>query len=415
MVHPRPAVQAVDAASRASESCGMTIGHAPLNPDLIDTGTPPIPEARGWAKRYDGRNGPLIDLSQAVPGDDPPLALRERLAEAALRGESARYGAINGDLALREAYAAETGRIYGFGLKSGEIAITAGCNQAYVVTMMALAQAGDSVLLPTPWYFNHEMTLRMQGIEPRPLPCDPAAGFVPRVEDAEALIDERTRAIVLVTPNNPTGAVYPPETIAAFTALCARRNIWLVLDETYRDFLPEGAGRPHEVFAASRWQDSVIGLYSFSKAYAVPGWRLGAITAGEPVMAQIGKVLDCVQISPVRAGQSAIAWGIDGLRDWREANRAAINRRAEGFRAAMAPLNGWRVRAAGAYFAYIEHPFAEVPASEVVRRLVEERGVLALPGPYFGPGQERHLRIAIANVGADRIDELGERLSGFSP
>lgn len=384
-----------------------------LNPDLLDTGTPPIPQAQGWARAYDGRNGPLIDLSQAVPGSPPPAALLQRLGESAAAPELARYGIITGDLVLREAYASETGRIYGTSFSPAEIAITSGCNQAYVVTMMALARAGDNVLLPTPWYFNHEMTLTMLGVEARPLPCDPAAGFVPDAALAETLIDARTRAIVLVTPNNPTGAVYPPETIAAFAALCARRGLWLVLDETYRDFLPAGAERPHEVFAASNWRDSVIGLYSFSKAYAVPGWRLGAITAGEAVIAQIGKVLDCVQISPVRAGQQAVAWGIEGIRDWREGNRREINARADAFRTAMAPLKGWQVLAAGAYFAYVAHPFADIPAAEVVRALVQERGVLALPGPYFGPGQERHLRVAIANVGADRIAEIGERLRGF--
>ncbi|WP_439498433.1 aminotransferase [Bosea sp. (in: a-proteobacteria)] len=385
-----------------------------LNPDLLDTGTPPIPQAQGWARAYDGRSGPLIDLSQAVPGTPPPAALLQRLGEAAALPELTRYGAITGDLALREAYAAEIGQAYGAGFSPGEIAITSGCNQAYVVTMMALAQAGDNVLLPTPWYFNHEMTLTMLGVEARPLPCDPAAGFVPDAALAESLINAKTRAIVLVTPNNPTGAVYPPQTIAAFAALCARRGIWLVLDETYRDFLPAGVATPHEVFAASGWHDSVIGLYSFSKAYAVPGWRLGAITAGEPVIAQIGKVLDCVQISPVRAGQQAIAWGIEGIRAWREANRAEINARADAFRAAMAPLNGWQVLAAGAYFAYVAHPFADVPAAEVAQALVRERGVLALPGPYFGPGQDRHLRIAIANVGAERLGELGDRLRGFA-
>lgn len=385
-----------------------------LNPDLLDTGTPPIPQAQGWARSYDGRSGPLIDLSQAVPGSPPPAALLQRLGEAAALPDLTRYGAITGDLSLREAYAAEIGRIYGAPFASTEIAITSGCNQAYVVTMMALARAGDNVLLPTPWYFNHEMTLTMLGVEPRPLPCDPACGFVPDAEQAESLIDAKTRAIVLVTPNNPTGSVYPPETIAAFAALCARRGIWLVVDETYRDFLPTGVKAPHETFTPSGWRDSVIGLYSFSKAYAVPGWRLGAVTAGEAVIEQIGKVLDCVQISPVRAGQRAVAWGIDGIRDWREANRAEINARAGAFRAAMAPLNGWQVLAAGAYFAYVAHPFADVPAAEVLRALVGERGVLALPGPYFGPGQEKHLRIAIANVGKERISEIGERLTGFT-
>ena len=389
--------------------------HAALNPDLLDTGTPPIPQAQAWARAYDGSRGPLIDLSQAVPGSPPPPELLQRLGEAASVADNTRYGAITGDMTLREAYAAEIGRVYGAPFSTAEIAITSGCNQAYVITMMALARAGENVLLPTPWYFNHEMTLTMLGVEPRPLPCDPANGFVPDVTEAEKLIDAKTRAIVLVTPNNPTGAVYPPETIAAFAALCERRGIWLVLDETYRDFLPAAMTRPHEVFSASGWQRSVIGLYSFSKAYAVPGWRLGAITAGEDVVAQIGKVLDCIQINPVRAGQAAVRWGIDGIRSWREGNRVEINARAALFREAMEPLNDWRVLSAGAYFAYVAHPFAEVPAAEVAQKLALERGVLALPGPYFGPGQERHLRIAIANVSAERISGLGERLRGFSP
>lgn len=410
------ASKSIDGRRTAQQSSAMLQTTRPaLNPDLIDTGTPPIPEAQGWARAYDGRNGPLIDLSQAVPGSPPPEAMLQKLAEAAAKPEFTRYGAIVGDLALREAYAAEISAIYGDRFTPGEIAITSGCNQAYVITMMALARAGDNVLLPTPWYFNHEMTLTMLGIEPRPLPCSPEAGFVPDAALAESLIDAKTRAIVLVTPNNPTGAVYPPATIAAFAELCERRGIWLVLDETYRDFLPAGAERPHEVFAASDWRDSVIGLYSFSKAYAVPGWRLGAITAGEATIAQTGKVLDCVQISPVRAGQAAVAWGIDGIRDWREANRTEINARADAFREAMAPLNGWQVLAAGAYFAYVAHPFTDLPAAEVVRRLVQECGVLALPGPYFGPGQERHLRVAIANVSAVRIGELSDRLRGFGP
>lgn len=386
---------------------------ATFNPDLLDTGTPPIPQAQGWAQAYDGRHGPLINLSQAVPGSPPPAELLERLAEAAALPECTRYGGITGDLALREAYAGEISRFYGAAFSPAEVAITSGCNQAYVITMMALARAGENVLIPTPWYFNHEMSLTMLGIEPRPLPCDPAAGFVPDVADAETRIDARTRAIVLVSPNNPTGSVYPPETVAAFAALCQRRGIWLVLDETYRDFLPAGTARPHEVFSTSDWRPNVISLYSFSKAYAVPGWRLGAITAGAEVIAEIGKVLDCIQINPVRAGQSAVTWAIEGIRDWREANRVEINARAALFRDAMAPLNDWRVLSAGAYFAYVAHPFPDARAADVAQKLAQERGVLALPGPYFGPGQEQHLRIAIANVSAERIAGLSERLRGF--
>ncbi len=153
----------------------------PLNPDLIDTGTPPIPEARGWLAAYDGRHGPAIDLSQAAPGGAPPDALLAKAAEAAGSAEAARYGAIQGETALREALAADIGALYGGDVTGADIMITAGCNQAYVAAIMALARAGDAVILPAPWYFNHQMTLRMLGVEARALPCLPENGFVPDV------------------------------------------------------------------------------------------------------------------------------------------------------------------------------------------------------------------------------------------
>lgn len=386
----------------------MTIA---INPLLADTGTPPIPEAKAWLAAYDGRHGPAIDLSQAAPGCAPPPELLARAASAAGRAEAARYGAIQGDASLRDAFSADLARVYGVRFSREEIAITAGCNQAFVTTMMALARAGDAVILPAPWYFNHQMTLGMLGVEARALPCRAEDGFVPDVEAARALIDAKVRAVVLVTPNNPTGAVYPASVIAAFAELCRERGVALVLDETYRDFMPEGMGRPHDAFANADQRETVVHLYSFSKAYAVPGWRLGAIVAGAGLQAQIGKVLDCVQICPSRAGQEAVSWGVDALRDWREANRTDINARAAVFRRAMAGLNGWSVDQAGAYFAYVRHPFEGAPAAQVAEMLARRWGVLALPGSYFGPGQEAHLRMAFANVDAAAITQAVGRLA----
>jgi aspartate/methionine/tyrosine aminotransferase len=385
-----------------------------INPLLVDTGTPPIPEAQGWLRDYSGSHGPAIDLSQAVPGYPPHDGILTRLAEAAGDARLAGYGSIFGDAPLREAYAAHVSQVYGAGIDAGCVAITAGCNQAFVIAALALAKAGDAVLLPSPWYFNHQMTLAMLGIEPRALPCRPEAGFVPDPAEAERLIDDRVRAIVLVTPNNPTGAVYPPQTIAAFAALCRRRGIALIVDETYRDFLPNGATAPHGLFADPDWGDTVVGLYSFSKSYCVPGHRLGAITAEPAVIAQIGKVLDCIQICPARAGQAAVAWAIPALAAWRESNRGEISARTAAFRVTFAALPGWRVESLGAYFAYVAHPFAGLPAPRVAAALARERGVLALPGDYFGPGQDGHLRVAFANADQAAIGLLPERLAGFT-
>ncbi|MBB4018773.1 aspartate/methionine/tyrosine aminotransferase [Chelatococcus caeni] len=384
-----------------------------VNPLLAATASPPIPEAQAWRAAYDGAFGPFVDLSQAVPGRPPHADMLEKLAEAAASAEAARYGAITGDRSLRETYAQHVSGLYGGRVRPEEIAVTAGCNQAFFVAMLALARAGEAVLLPTPWYFNHQMTLAMLGIEARPLPCDPEAGFVPDPETAEALVDERLRAIVLVTPNNPTGAVYPPEVIARFAELCRRRNLWLVIDETYRDFLPPEAGRPHELLAGETWRDNVIQLYSFSKAYGIPGHRLGALVAGAPVIAEITKVLDCLQICAPRTGQAALAWAIPALAAWRAANAEDINRRLAAFRAALAEVPEWGISSIGAYFAYLRHPFPGRRGRDVAERLAAERGVLALPGSYFGETADAHVRVAFANVEAEEIARLPERLAAF--
>ena len=387
----------------------------PFNPLVRDTGSPPIPEAQGWARRYDGSRGPLIDMSQAVPGYPPHEDILKQLSLAAGTRDAARYGDIYGDENLRQALADEISTRYTAQVNADEIAITSGCNQAFVLIAMTLAKAGDNIILPAPWYFNHQMTLDMLGVEPRPLLSKPDQNFIPHVDDARALINAKTRAIVLVTPNNPTGAIYPRGMIAAFAKLAVEKKIWLVVDETYRDFLNADYGPPHELFGASGWQEHVISLYSFSKAYCVPGHRVGAIIGGRAILDEIGKVIDCVQICAPRAAQHALAWAIPNTLAWRAANTSEIARRAKAFTTAITKINGWRLDSIGAYFAYVAHPFSETPVRRVAERLAEERGVLALPGPYFGPHQETHLRVAFANVGVEAIETLPTRLLNFTP
>ena len=383
-----------------------------LNPRLLDTGSPPIPEIQAWAARYAGPGG-LLNMCQAVPSHAPAPGMLERLARAAGDAACATYGPILGDAALREAYAADLGALYGGQVDASEVAITAGCNQAYFVAMMALAQRGDVVLLPTPLYFNHRMTLDMLGVEPRPLPCRAERAFVPDPEDAAGLIDDRVRAIVLVTPNNPTGAAYPPAVIARFHALCRERGIWLVLDETYRDFLPPGRNRPHGLLAGGAWPENLVQLYSFSKSFAIPGHRLGALGAPAALFPELGKVMDCVQICAGRAGQAALTWGLGALSSWRTAKRVEMQARATAVRAAFARLPGWELQSLGAYFAYVRHPFGTTSAWRVAERLASEQGLLCLPGPAFA-GEEAHLRIAFANVDATGIVAMEERLGAAS-
>ncbi|GIX10101.1 aminotransferase [Elioraea sp.] len=381
----------------------------PLPPSILATAAPAIPAARAWAAAYRGAAGPPIDLTQAVPGYPPHPDLLARLGAEAARLANAGYGAIEGEESLRAALAADLAGRYGAAFAAEDIVITAGCNLAFVMAMMALAGPGAAVLLPAPWYFNHQMALTMQGIETVPLPCRAEDGFVPDPGRAAALIGERVRAVVLVTPNNPTGAIYPPEVIAAFAALCRRRRIALVLDETYRDFLPADAP-PHALFADPAWREGLVQLYSFSKSYCVPGHRVGAIVAGPAIRAQLHKVLDTLQICAPRAAQAALAWAVPALAAWREGNRDVMAARAAAFRRAFAALPGWRIDALGAYFAYLRLPEDAPDAVATAARLAAERGLMTLPGPFFGPGQERHLRLAFANADEATIARVPARL-----
>jgi aspartate/methionine/tyrosine aminotransferase len=380
------------------------------NPFLARVAAPPIGQAALWAKSYDGRNGPLIDLSQAVPGNPPPPDMLAKLAEASGSPDCARYGPILGDVALREIYAAHVSEVYGAPLTSGETAITAGCNQAFFVALISIAAAGDAVILPTPSYFNHTMALDMLGIETRALATRAEDGFLPDPAALEALIDGKVKAVALVTPNNPTGAIYPPALIAEVFAICVKHGIRLILDETYRDFLPATATPPHALFAEPGWRDTLVSLYSFSKSYAIPGHRMGAIAAADGFLAEAAKVMDTVQICPPRPPQPALAWAIGATAAWRREKTAEIIERAEIFRATLQGHPDWRIEQIGAYFAYVRHPYAGHPSAVVAEGLAREFGIVTLPGSFFGAGQDGHLRIAFANISAERIASLGERL-----
>ncbi|KAJ3817974.1 PLP-dependent transferase [Lentinula raphanica] len=318
---------------------------------ILSTISPPIPTAYKWIPKSKPTRTPnleVLDMSQGVPGTAPHPILQQSLRETSARSDAWGYCPAEGEWKLREVLAREMrGIYYGHGkrkvdISPEDIAITSGCNLAFVATIMAIADAGDEVILPVPWYFNHQMTLTLLGITPVPLITSPESSFLPSPTLASTLITSKTRAIALVSPNNPTGAVYPPSLIAHFAKLAKENGLALILDETYRDFIVGSDGlsdtieRPHGLFDTTDseseagpedrsggsiasnvdenlpWRSTLISLYSFSKSYRIPGHRLGAITASPELLKEIGKVLDTLQICAPRVPQLALAKEFDG-------------------------------------------------------------------------------------------------------
>jgi len=382
------------------------------------TFAPPVMEARRW---LDGvqfpADRPLINVSQAAPVELPPMAMREAIAEAALHKAQAHlYGPVLGNDDLRAEVASRTQRLYGGAVVPGQVAITSGCNQAFNAATMALTGEGDEVILPTPWYFNHKMWLDMAGVRAVPLPV--GADMLPDPEQAARLITPRTRAITLVSPNNPAGVEYPAALIRAFAELARAHGIALIVDETYRDF-HSLSGPAHDLYTDPDWDDTLIQLYSFSKAYRLTGHRVGAMLASPAVLAQVEKFLDTVTICPNQLGQIAALWGMQHLDQWLAGERDEILSRRAAIEAGFPKLaaQGWDLRGVGAYFAYMAHPF-DMPSDKLAQHMVSAAGILALPGTMFVPEGDptgaRHLRIAFANVDAQGIGTLFDRLAGLT-
>lgn len=384
-----------------------------INPLIDKLSAPPIPAVQAWARQYDGAHGPLIDLSQAVPGYPPHPDMLRFLGEAASSVAYAGYGPIEGETVLREAYARHVGNLYGAEIKAGNIHITSGCNQAFIAAIMCVAQSGDTVLATDPFYFNHQSSLEMLGIRSETMLCRAENGFVPDIEDVRAALHKGVRALVLVSPNNPTGAIYPPQLLAQIYAACRDNGTWLLLDETYRDFLSDADQAPHDLFKEADWPSHLIQLYSFSKSFCIPGHRLGAIVAGADMVANVAKAMDNLQICATRAPQIAVSRAIEPLQSWRDDNRKEIARRAEALRVSMSNVAGWHVEAVGAYFAFVRHPYDGLSSVAVAERLAKTTGIITLPGSFFGESQDAFLRFAFANVDVAGIEATAARLSCF--
>ena len=374
---------------------------------------PPIKAARKWLEGMEfPANRPLIDVSQAAPTAPPPLKMRQAMADHVLsEGDAHLYGPILGNLDLRASLAGKWSRTYKTDFSQENIAITSGCNQAFCAVVASLCQAGDDVILTAPWYFNHDMWLTLSDVNTRPLYCDNT--LIPDPNDAEKMINDRTRAICLVTPNNPVGVEYSDVLLNDYMELSQKHNVKLIVDETYLDF--RTIDDVHTLWAHPAAQDHLIVLYSFSKAYRLTGHRVGAVIASPHQINEIEKFLDTVTICPAQTGQFAAKWGLEHLDKWVEQERQKTTQKLTQLRQTFERLVpfGWKLLGSGAYFAYIAHPF-KMTSISAAQALLKQGHVLALPGAFFSPDETRlghnHLRVAFANIDAETIETLVDRL-----
>jgi len=376
----------------------------------LDVPTSPIADAHQWVPE---RNPDLelLDMSQAAPSYPTAKVIADKVAEIAADPAGGRYAPPPGLPALLDAFADDLGQSYQASFDHDQILPTGGCNQAFCVVASTITEPGDEIIVHVPYYFNHDMWLKLEGVVPRYLtPDDPFASLVPDADKAATLINERTRAILLVTPGNPTGVTIGPDVIERFHQLATDHDLALIIDETYRNYRTTDAP-PHHLFQRPDWPDHLISLHSFSKDLAIPGYRVGAIVAAPEVKVEVLKFVDCVQICAPRISQEAAAVGLRLAREWRTEKAAQINQRLDQFRAVMADQpGGFRLASSGAYFGWVQHPFVDQPTGDVIRDLVVDHGVLGIPGTAFTPTDGRWIRFSYANLTESELEEFGRRL-----
>jgi len=381
----------------------------PVAPLIENVHFPPISEVAAWVAARRDTGLALIDLCQAVPDYAPARELTAHLAGLLDDPQLSRYSPDEGLPEVRAALCDHYRRKYGASLSPADLCLTIGASQAFWLAIVTLCCAGDDVVVQAPYYFDHAMALDMLGLRGVYAPFDPATGGLPSAAVMERLIGDRTRAILVVTPSNPTGAITPPETIDELFELARRRNIALILDETYNEFIPDGR-RPHELFTRPDWGDHFIHLASFGKTFALTGYRAGMLAASESFIRHALKAQDTMAVCQPRITQQAVRFGVEHLDAWVSANRAMMARRHDLFRAEfLKPGNPFHLAASGAFFAWVRHPFPGLTGRQVARRLVDEAAILCLPGEVFGPGLEGYLRLAFGNIREETIPEAVRR------
>ena len=385
-----------------------------LNKFVLATQKPPVMEVREWVRLHSKSETQLLNLSQAAPMSPPPDSLLRFLSQQALLTENHLYGDVLGDIPLREEITNLWNEEYNSSICINNVAITSGCNQAFCAAISTIASAGDSILVPVPWYFNHEMWLTIQGINIIPIPCD--IDMLPDIDTAIKLIDKKTKAIVMVTPNNPTGVEYPSALIKKFSNLAKANNIKLIIDETYKNF----GNKQSNFLYKGKWNDHLIQLYSFSKVYRLTGHRVGLMIASKSFIKQVEKFLDTTTICPNRLAQKAAYFGLLNLQEFMTQEKLKIKKLKDTFEKELSTIPNWSLLGIGGYFAYLGYN-STLDSVSMAKKLLIDQNILTIPGNMFFPKsknlfvkEKRSIRIAFANSTNEEIIDLFRRLKNFS-
>jgi aspartate aminotransferase len=334
-------------------------------------------------------------LALAVGEPDQPVA--PHVLEAASRAwlaDDTDYTANAGIAPLREAIAAKLRRGNGIPVDADHIWVTPGATEALYLALSLVLEPGDEVLVPDPGYTTFTMAPRMLSAVPVPYRLEPDRGFLPDLAALEAQVTSRTRAIIVNSPSNPLGVVFPEPVLRELLAFASRHDLWLISDEVYEAFT---WGVPHVSPAAFDEEDRVLTVHSFSKTYALTGARVGSLVVplglDQVLRTYQEAIVSCVNTPAQHAALAAITGPQDAVEVAAEHYRGNLA-------AAAALLDGLGIRylePGGAFYLWIDVSYASGgDVAHWAERFLLEQRVSVAPGSAFGAAGEGWIRVCAA-------------------
>ena len=377
---------------------GTRIGNRPASPSSIASSMPVsrIREIMELAWKDPG----AIHLEVGEPDFPTPEHVVEAAHEAARAGHT-RYAPNAGLPELREALAEKVARRNGYEARPEQVVVTQGGIQALYLVLRALLEPGDEVLLPDPAWPNFRMIAHLLGARVLSYPLVAGGDFLPRLEDLERLVTPRTRAILVNSPSNPLGTVLPRELVEALLAFARRQGLWFISDEVYDEVVFD------DVFvsagAVADPGDRLVSVYSFSKVYAMTGWRVGYLVAPPDVAKLLTgmqePIISCVNTPAQLAALAAISGPQEIVREMSGAYRARRDELLEILARGDLPSS----QPSGAFYVWTDVSEAGLPSMDLARSLIEREHVAVAPGSAFGELGEGYVRLSLASSREDLL------------
>jgi len=363
-------------------------------------------EVSGIRKMFESAPPGAINLGLGEPDIQPPPAVIAALKKAIDDGMN-KYGPTGGIPDLRQAVAERLSKYAD--VKAENVLITTGATEALCLTMQTLVDKGDEVLVPDPGFVLFTPHVRLASGTPVSYTLSREKGFIPDVDELRDLVSAKTKAIVVNSPSNPTGAVFDKKTVQGIVEFARDEGLIIITDEVYDEIIYEG---PHESFLGK--YENVVYVNSFSKTFAMTGWRLGYLTAPPEMSKQMAKVHYYMVACPPTPTQYAVLAVMREPQDFVSKMVNEFAARREIIMSELKKIQGFNIdKPKGTFYAFPSYSY-DIKSEEMAMRALNA-GVICTPGRAFGERGEHHLRFSYANsrenvkAGMERVRKLVEQ------